>query len=109
MYCHHQTHKRISSNSHGDCGYSRKSGLPPGVLNVVVGIDSSTIGKIFCESEVVKKILFTDSTRVGQILIEQSAKKLKNLSLELGGNAPFIVFEDADIDEAVAGAIISKY
>ena len=75
----------------------------------MVGIDSSTIGKIFCESEVVKKISFTDSTRVGQILMEQSAKTLKNLSLELGGNAPFIVFEDADIDEAVAGAIISKY
>jgi succinate-semialdehyde dehydrogenase/glutarate-semialdehyde dehydrogenase len=86
-----------------------KAGFPPGVLNVVVGIDSSAIGKIFSESEVVKKISFTGSTRVGQILTEQSAKTLKNLSLELGGNAPFIVFEDADIEEAVAGAIISKY
>ena len=88
---------------------AEKAGFPPGVLNVVVGIDSSAIGKIFSESEVVKKISFTGSTRVGQILMEQSAKTLKNLSLELGGNAPFIVFEDADIEEAVAGAIISKY
>ena len=88
---------------------AEKAGFPSGVLNVVVGSDSSAMGKVFCESEVVKKISFTGSTRVGQILMEQSAKTLKKLSLELGGNAPFIVFEDADIDKAVAGAMVSKY
>lgn len=86
-----------------------KAGFPPGVFNVIVGKDSAAMGKILCESELVKKISFTGSTRIGQILMKQSANTLKKLSLELGGNAPFIVFEDADIDKAVEGAIVSKF
>jgi succinate-semialdehyde dehydrogenase/glutarate-semialdehyde dehydrogenase len=86
-----------------------KAGIPPGVLNVVVGRDSATMGKVLCDSDVVRKISFTGSTRVGQILMAQSAATMKKLSLELGGNAPFIVFEDANIDKAVEGAIVSKF
>lgn len=85
------------------------AGFPPGVINVVVGRDSAGMGKFFCESEKVKKISFTGSTRIGHILMAQSASTLKKLSLELGGNAPFIVFEDADIEKAVEGAIVSKF
>ena len=88
---------------------AEKAGFPPGVVNVVVGRNSAAMGKVFCESESIKKISFTGSTRIGQILMEQSAGTLKKLSLELGGNAPFIVFEDADLDKAVAGAIVSKF
>ena len=83
--------------------------FPPGVVNIVVGSDSAAMGKVFCESELVKKISFTGSTKIGQILMAQSSNSLKKLSLELGGNAPFIVFEDADIDQAVAGAMVSKF
>jgi succinate-semialdehyde dehydrogenase/glutarate-semialdehyde dehydrogenase len=86
-----------------------KAGIPPGVLNVVVGRDSTAMGKVLCDSDVVRKISFTGSTRVGQILMSQSANTLKKLSLELGGNAPFIVFEDANIDKAVEGAMVSKF
>lgn len=88
---------------------AEKAGFPPGVVNVVVGKDSAGMGKILCENDKVKKISFTGSTRIGQILMSQSASTLKKLSLELGGNAPFIVFEDANIDKAVEGAIVSKY
>lgn len=88
---------------------AEQAGFPPGVVNVVVGKNSAEMGKAFCQSELVKKISFTGSTRIGQILMEQSAGTLKKLSLELGGNAPFIVFEDADLDKAVAGAIVSKF
>ena len=88
---------------------AEKAGFPPGVVNVVVGKNSAAMGKVFCESDLVKKISFTGSTRIGQILMEQSAGTLKKLSLELGGNAPFIVFEDADLDKAVTGAIVSKF
>ncbi len=88
---------------------AEKAGFPPGVVNVVVGKNSAAMGKVFCESDLVKKISFTGSTRIGQILMEQSAGTLKKLSLELGGNAPFIVFEDADLDKAIAGAIVSKF
>lgn len=88
---------------------AEKAGFPKGVFNVVVGRNSAEMGKTLCESDVVKKISFTGSTRIGQILMSQSASTLKKLSLELGGNAPFIVFEDADIDKAVKGAMISKY
>lgn len=88
---------------------AEKAGFPKGVVNVVVGTDSAGMGKTLCESSLVKKISFTGSTRVGQILMSQSASTLKKLSLELGGNAPFIVFEDANIDKAVEGAIVSKY
>ncbi|MDC3132884.1 NAD-dependent succinate-semialdehyde dehydrogenase [Flavobacteriaceae bacterium] len=88
---------------------AEEAGFPPGVVNVVVGKNSAAMGKVFCESDLVKKISFTGSTRIGQILMEQSAGTLKKLSLELGGNAPFIVFEDADLDKAIAGAIVSKF
>ena len=88
---------------------SDKAGFPPGVINVVVGKNPSAMGKILCESNLVKKISFTGSTRVGKILMKQSSSSLKKLSLELGGNAPFIVFDDAHIDNAVEGAIASKF
>ncbi len=88
---------------------SEIAGFPPGVINVIVGKDSAAMGKLLCESQKVKKISFTGSTRIGHILMAQSASTLKKLSLELGGNAPFIVFEDADIDKAVKGAIVSKF
>jgi len=85
------------------------AGFPPGVINVIVGKDSAGMGKTLCESPKVKKISFTGSTNIGHILMAQSASSLKKLSLELGGNAPFIVFEDANIDNAVKGAIVSKF
>ena len=88
---------------------SKIAGFPPGVINVIVGKDSAGMGKILCESPKVKKISFTGSTNIGHILMAQSASSLKKLSLELGGNAPFIVFEDANIDNAVKGAIVSKF
>ncbi|MEO1012500.1 MAG: NAD-dependent succinate-semialdehyde dehydrogenase [Bacteroidota bacterium] len=88
---------------------AEEAGMPKGVLNIVVGKDAAAMGKKFCESRLVQKISFTGSTTVGQILMAQSAPTLKKLSLELGGNAPFIVFEDANIDLAVKGAILSKY
>ncbi|QNK64735.1 NAD-dependent succinate-semialdehyde dehydrogenase [Pedobacter sp. PAMC26386] len=88
---------------------AEKAGFPKGVFNMVVGTDASSMGKILCESSLVSKISFTGSTRVGQILSTQSVSTLKKLSLELGGNAPFIIFEDADIDAAVKGAIAGKF
>ena len=86
-----------------------KAGFPPGVFNLIVGKDSARIGKTMCENNIVKKISFTGSTKIGQLLMSQSSKTLKKLSLELGGNAPFIVFEDANIESAVEGAILSKF
>ncbi|PKO44784.1 MAG: succinate-semialdehyde dehydrogenase (NADP(+)) [Betaproteobacteria bacterium HGW-Betaproteobacteria-3] len=88
-----------------------RAGLPPGVLNMLVadGANSIAIGKVLCASDVVRHISFTGSTEVGRILMAQSAPTVKKLSLELGGNAPFIVFDDADIDSAVEGAMASKY
>ncbi|ANE52994.1 NAD-dependent succinate-semialdehyde dehydrogenase [Flavisolibacter tropicus] len=88
---------------------AEKAGFPPGVYNTVTSANSSEIGKELCENKKIRKLSFTGSTAVGKILMEQSAPTLKKLSLELGGNAPFIVFEDADLDDAVKGAIISKY
>ncbi|HEX7037895.1 MAG TPA: aldehyde dehydrogenase family protein, partial [Pseudomonadales bacterium] len=85
-----------------------RAGIPPGVLNVVTG-DGPTIGRALCDSPEVRKLSFTGSTEVGRILMAQSAGTIKKLSLELGGNAPFIVFADADLDAAVEGAIASKY
>jgi succinate-semialdehyde dehydrogenase/glutarate-semialdehyde dehydrogenase len=85
-----------------------KAGIPPGVFNVVSG-DAVAIGGALTESDVVRKLSFTGSTRVGKLLAKQSADTLKKLSLELGGNAPFIVFDDADLDAAVQGAIASKF
>ncbi len=88
-----------------------RAGIPAGVLNLITadGDNSIAVGKVFCASEVVRHISFTGSTEVGRILMQQSAPTVKKLSLELGGNAPFIVFDDADIDSAVEGAMASKY
>ena len=88
-----------------------RAGIPAGVLNMITadGSNSIAVGKVFCASDVVRHISFTGSTEVGRILMAQSAPTVKKLSLELGGNAPFIVFNDADIDSAVEGAMASKY
>lgn len=88
---------------------AQKAGFPDGVYNTVTTTDSSAIGKEFCENEKVRKLSFTGSTPVGKILMKQCSSTLKKLSLELGGNAPFIVFDDAEVDAAVKGAIISKF
>ncbi|SOH93102.1 succinate-semialdehyde dehydrogenase / glutarate-semialdehyde dehydrogenase [Monaibacterium marinum] len=88
---------------------AEQAGFPKGVFNVVTGSDSSAMGKELCENDKVRKITFTGSTRVGSILMEQCAGTIKKMSLELGGNAPFLVFDDADIDEAIEGAIICKF
>jgi succinate-semialdehyde dehydrogenase/glutarate-semialdehyde dehydrogenase len=88
-----------------------RAGIPAGVLNLLTadGANSIAIGKVFCASDTVRHISFTGSTEVGRILMAQSAPTVKKLALELGGNAPFIVFDDADIDSAVEGAMASKY
>ena len=85
------------------------AGVPAGVLNIVTGTDAAAIGQVLCDDPRVRKLSFTGSTEVGKILYRQCAGTVKKLSLELGGNAPFIVFDDADLDEAVAGALASKY
>lgn len=85
-----------------------EAGLPPGVVNILSG-DGATIGGALMAHEDVRKITFTGSTAVGKILISQSAQTVKKVSMELGGNAPFIVFDDADLDAAVAGAIAAKF
>ncbi|MBV9511113.1 MAG: NAD-dependent succinate-semialdehyde dehydrogenase [Caulobacteraceae bacterium] len=87
---------------------AERAGFPPGVCNVVTG-PASESGKELCESPLVRKLSFTGSTRVGAILLAQCAPTIKKTSMELGGNAPFIVFDDADLDEAVKGAMVSKY
>ncbi len=87
---------------------AERAGLPPGVLQVITG-DPRTIGGALTASPVVRKLSFTGSTGVGRLLYAQCAPTVKKLSLELGGNAPFIVFDDADIDAAVQGAMASKY
>ena len=86
-----------------------RAGIPAGVINMLTSDDSSAVGKVLCASDVVRHISFTGSTEVGRILMAQSAPTIKKLALELGGNAPFIVFNDADIDSAVEGAFASKY
>ncbi len=86
-----------------------EAGMPAGVLNVVTGKDASAIGKALCDDVRVRKLSFTGSTPVGKTLYAQCAGTMKKLSLELGGNAPFIVFDDADLEAAVEGAIASKY
>lgn len=90
------------------CELADRAGIPPGVLNVVTG-SSSQIGTELTANEKVRKLTFTGSTPIGKILMKQCADTVKKVSLELGGNAPFIVFEDADIDAAVSGAMLSKY
>ncbi|MFG1372308.1 NAD-dependent succinate-semialdehyde dehydrogenase [Xanthobacter oligotrophicus] len=87
---------------------AEQAGVPTGVFNVVTG-DPVAIGGALTSSPVVRKLTFTGSTEIGRLLMRQCAPTIKKLSLELGGNAPFIVFDDADLDAAVAGAIISKY
>ena len=86
-----------------------RAGIPKGVLSVIPSARSSAIGKEFCENPKVRKLTFTGSTEVGRILLRQAADQVLKCSMELGGNAPFIVFDDADLDAAVDGAIISKY
>jgi succinate-semialdehyde dehydrogenase / glutarate-semialdehyde dehydrogenase len=89
----------------------QRAGLPAGVLNVLPadGVNSVAMGEVLCRSESVRHLSFTGSTEVGRILARQCASTVKQLSLELGGNAPFIVFDDADLDSAVEGAMASKY
>jgi succinate-semialdehyde dehydrogenase / glutarate-semialdehyde dehydrogenase len=86
-----------------------RAGVPAGVLNIVTGGDAAAIGGEMTSNPAVRKLTFTGSTQVGKRLMAQCAGTLKKLSLELGGNAPFIVFDDADLDAAVAGALASKY
>jgi len=87
---------------------AERAGIPKGVFNILTG-NSSAIGKVLCEHPAVRFVGFTGSTEVGKILYQQASVGVKKLGLELGGNAPFIVFDDADIDAAVEGAIVSKY
>ncbi len=88
---------------------AEEAGVPKGLFSVITSTDSKSIGREFCSSDKVRKLSFTGSTEVGRILMKQSADKVLRTSMELGGNAPFIVFDDADLDAAVEGAMISKY
>ena len=88
---------------------AQDAGLPPGVLNIVTTTDASAVGKVFCDDPRVRKLSFTGSTEVGKLLYRQCADTVKKLTLELGGNAPLIVFDDADLDQAITGAMASKY
>lgn len=86
-----------------------RAGLPAGLFNVVLSTDSASVGQEMCSNSKVRKLTFTGSTNVGKILMRQGADQVLKLGLELGGNAPFIVFDDADVDAAVEGAMISKF
>lgn len=86
-----------------------RAGIPPGVLNIVTGEDASALGLELCTNPTVRKLTFTGSTAVGRILMRQCADNITKLSLELGGNAPFIVFDDADVEKAIDGALIAKF
>ncbi|MEZ5913396.1 MAG: NAD-dependent succinate-semialdehyde dehydrogenase [Paracoccaceae bacterium] len=88
---------------------AERAGIPAGVFAVITSKRSSDIGKEFCENPAVRKLTFTGSTEVGRILLRQAADQVMKCSMELGGNAPFIVFDDADLDRAVEGAMISKF
>jgi succinate-semialdehyde dehydrogenase/glutarate-semialdehyde dehydrogenase len=90
---------------------AQRAGMPPGVLNIITADSQRSIevGQVLCASDTVRHLSFTGSTEVGRILMKQCAPTVKKLALELGGNAPFIVFDDADLDAAVEGAMISKY
>ncbi len=88
---------------------AQQAGIPDGVINIVTGTDSAAIGAELTGNPLVRKLSFTGSTAVGKQLIQQCAADVKRITLELGGNAPFIVFEDADLDAAVAGAMVSKF
>jgi succinate-semialdehyde dehydrogenase/glutarate-semialdehyde dehydrogenase len=88
---------------------AERAGVPKGVLSVVTSRRAAEIGREFCENPDVRKLTFTGSTEVGRILLKQAAGQVMKCSMELGGNAPFIVFDDADLDAAVAGAMVSKF
>ena len=88
---------------------AERAGIPKGVFNIVTSSRSSDVGKEFCENDAVRKLTFTGSTEVGRILLRQAADSVMKCSMELGGNAPFIVFDDADLDAAVEGAIMCKF
>ncbi len=88
---------------------AEEAGIPAGVFNIVPGTDSAAIGGVLTSSQIVRKLTFTGSTRVGKLLMAQCADTVKKMSLELGGNAPFIVFDDADLDAAVQGALAAKF
>jgi succinate-semialdehyde dehydrogenase / glutarate-semialdehyde dehydrogenase len=88
---------------------AERAGLPAGLFSVVTSTDAAMVGQEFCANDKVRKLTFTGSTNVGRILMRQGADQIMKLGLELGGNAPFIVFDDADLDAAVEGAMISKY
>ncbi|WP_439581338.1 NAD-dependent succinate-semialdehyde dehydrogenase [Dyadobacter bucti] len=88
---------------------AEKAGFPPGVYNTITTTRNTEVGEELCGNNKVRKLSFTGSTAVGKILMKQCASNLKKISLELGGNAPFIVFDDADVDAAVKGAMISKF
>ena len=88
---------------------AERAGIPKGVFNIVTSSRSSQVGLEFCENPAVRKITFTGSTEVGRILLRQAADQVMKCSMELGGNAPFIVFDDADLDAAVDGAILCKF
>ncbi|MBR3369262.1 MAG: NAD-dependent succinate-semialdehyde dehydrogenase [Rhodobacteraceae bacterium] len=88
---------------------AERAGVPKGLLSVIPSSRASDIGKEFCENPAVRKLTFTGSTEVGRILLRQSADQVMKCSMELGGNAPFIVFDDADLDKAVEGAMTSKF
>jgi succinate-semialdehyde dehydrogenase/glutarate-semialdehyde dehydrogenase len=88
---------------------AERAGIPKGVLSIVPSKRSSEIGKEFCENPKVRKLTFTGSTEVGRILLRQAADQVMKVSMELGGNAPFIVFDDADLDAAVEGAMLCKF
>lgn len=88
---------------------AERAGLPAGIFSVILSTDAVSVGKEFTENDKVRKLTFTGSTAVGKILMRQGADQIMKLGLELGGNAPFIVFDDADLDAAVEGAMVSKY
>ena len=88
---------------------AERAGVPAGVFNIITTADSSTVGKTLCEDSRVRKLSFTGSTPVGKLLMSQCADTVKKVSMELGGNAPFIVFDDADLDAAIAGLMVSKF
>ncbi len=88
---------------------AERAGLPSGVMNIVTGMNAPAIGQTLCDDNRIRKMTFTGSTEVGRILMRQSAGSVKKMSLELGGNAPLLVFDDADLDKAVTGAMMSKF
>lgn len=87
----------------------RRAGIPAGVLNLVTGMDAAAIGEVMTSSPLVRKLTFTGSTRIGKLLMKQCADTVKRTSMELGGNAPIIIFDDADLELAIAGVLASKY